>query len=570
MAMTTEGWGRPFRRTFVVLAAACTSGAAAQTVLIPPALDASQPVTLTLQPGEHSFDGGPATMTLGANGPVLGPTLIVHRGDFADWTVVNALDDSTTLHWHGMHVAAHHDGGPYTPIAPGATWNPEFAVLDPAGTFWYHPHLHHMTEHQVAMGVAGQIWVRDPVEQALPLPRTYGVDEFPIVLQTKDFDAMGMVLAGTNADDVPMANATVGGTLPVPASVVRLHLLNGASQRVFQLGFTGDLPFHLIATDGGLLPAPVERTRLRLAPGERAEILLDCTGLEGTTFDLMSFASELPSATYGAAQPGMGPGMVLTGYAGNPLNGNDFSFMTLAVGPAAPDAIFAVPSVLDPSHVVPWSAGDVTRGFTFSPSTMGPNALNNPFLINGAPFAMDVINFEVQLGDVEVWQIANNSPIGHPFHVHNTPFYLLDRNGITPGPEEAGLKDVVFVPAMQSVRIIMQFNDFADPVMPYMYHCHMLVHEDGGMMGAFVVVDPAAEVVETAGDLRGWAVPNPARENVRIGGLTGYTRVVGPTGKLVREFAALPSGTSLDCTGFAAGVYVAVDTAGRTVRFVLE
>jgi hypothetical protein len=106
--------------------------------------------------------------------------------------------------------------------------------------------------------------------------------------------------------------------------------------------------------------------------------------------------------------------------------------------------------------------------------------------------------------------------------------------------------------------------------MPYMYHCHMLVHEDGGMMGAFVVVDPAAEVVETGSDLRGWAVPNPAGENVRIGGLTGYTRVVGPTGKLVREFAALPSGTSLDCTGFAAGVYVAVDTAGRTVRFVLE
>jgi bilirubin oxidase len=396
------------------------------------------------------------------------------------------------------------------------------------------------------------------------------VDEFPIVLQTKDFDAMGMVLAGTNADDVPMANATVGGTLAVPASLVRLHLLNGASQRVFQLGFTGDLPFHLIATDGGLLPAPVERTRLRLAPGERAELLLDCAALEGTTFDLRSFASELPSATYGAAQPGMGPGQVLTGYAGNPLNGNDFSFMTLAVGPPAPDAIFAVPSVLDPSHVVPWSTGEVTRGFTFSPNAMGPNALNNPFLINGAPFAMDVINFEVQLGDVEVWQLSNNSPIGHPFHVHNTPFYLLDRNGVAPGPEEAGLKDVVFVPAMQSARIVMQFNDFADPVMPYMYHCHMLVHEDGGMMGAFVVVDPAAEVVETGSDLRGWAVPNPAGENVRIGGLTGYTRVVGPTGKLVREFAALPSGTSLDCTGFAAGVYVAVDTAGRTVRFVLE
>ena len=543
-------------------------GATAQTVLIPPALDASLPVTLTLQEGMHSFTGGAPTMSYGANGDVLGPTLIVHRGDAADWTVVNALPDSTTLHWHGMHVAAHNDGGPYTPIAPGATWNPEFTVLDPAGTFWYHPHLHHMTEHQVSMGVAGQIWVRDPVEQALDLPRTYGVDEFPIILQTKDFDAMGMVLAGTNADDIPLVNATAGGTLAVPASIIRLHLLNAASQRVFNLGFTDNLPFHLIATDGGLLPAPVERTRLRLSPGERAEVLVDCGGLEGTSFELLSFASELPSATYGAAQPGMGAGMVLTGYAGNPLNGNDFPFMTLQVGP--PGDVTTVPEVLDPSHVVPWTTGEVNRGFTFSPSVMGPNALNNPFVINGTPFAMDVINFEAQLGDIEVWQLTNNSPIGHPFHVHNTPFYLLDRNGVAPGPEEAGLKDVVFVPAMQSARIILQFNDFADPDMPYMYHCHMLVHEDGGMMGAFVVVDPAAGVQEPGGERGGMAVPNPARDAVRLAGFEGRVAVVDLRGVVVWEGPAQTAAGGVACEEWASGVYVARDEEGRAVRFVVE
>ena len=543
-------------------------GATAQTVLIPPALDASLPITLTLQEGMHSFTGGAPTMSYGANGDVLGPTLIVHRGDAADWTVVNALPDSTTLHWHGMHVAAHNDGGPYTPIAPGATWNPEFTVLDPAGTFWYHPHLHHMTEHQVSMGVAGQIWVRDPVEQALDLPRTYGVDEFPIILQTKDFDAMGMVLAGTNADDIPLVNATAGGTLAVPASIIRLHLLNAASQRVFNLGFTDNLPFHLIATDGGLLPAPVERTRLRLSPGERAEVLVDCSGLEGTSFELLSFASELPSATYGAAQPGMGAGMVLTGYAGNPLNGNDFPFMTLQVGP--PGDVTTVPEVLDPSHVVPWTTGEVNRGFTFSPSVMGPNALNNPFVINGTPFAMDVINFEAQLGDIEVWQLTNNSPIGHPFHVHNTPFYLLDRNGVAPGPEEAGLKDVVFVPAMQSARIILQFNDFADPDMPYMYHCHMLVHEDGGMMGAFVVVDPAAGVQELTGGHGGVAVPNPARDAVRLAGFEGRMAVVDLRGVVVWEGPAQMAAGGVACGQWASGVYVARDEEGRAVRFVVE
>jgi bilirubin oxidase len=516
----------------------------------------------------HSFTVGAPTMSYGANGDVLGPTLIVHRGDAADWTVVNALPDSTTLHWHGMHVAAHNDGGPYTPIAPGATWNPEFTVLDPAGTFWYHPHLHHMTEHQVSMGVAGQIWVRDPVEQALDLPRTYGVDEFPIILQTKDFDAMGMVLAGTNADDIPLVNATAGGTLAVPASIIRLHLLNGASQRVFHLGFTDNLPFHLIATDGGLLPAPVERTRLRLSPGERAEVLVDCGGLEGTSFELLSFASELPSATYGAAQPGMGAGMVLTGYAGNPLNGTDFPFMTLQVGP--PGDVTSIPEVLDPSHVVPWTTGEVNRGFTFSPSVMGPNALNNPFVINGTPFAMDVINFEAQLGDIEVWQLTNNSPIGHPFHVHNTPFYLLDRNGVAPGPEEAGLKDVVFVPAMQSARIILQFNDFADPDMPYMYHCHMLVHEDGGMMGAFVVVDPAAGVGEPGGERGGMAVPNPASDAVRLAGFEGRVAVVDLRGVVVWEGPAQAAAGGVACEEWASGVYVARDEEGRAVRFVVE
>jgi bilirubin oxidase len=347
-----------------------------------------------------------------------------------------------------------------------------------------------------------------------------------------------------------------------------LHLLNAASQRVFNLGFTDNLPFHLIATDGGLLPAPVERTRLRLSPGERAEVLVDCGGLEGTSFELLSFASELPSATYGAAQPGMGPGMVLTGYAGNPLNGADFPFMTLQVGP--PGDVTSIPEVLDPSHVVPWTTGDVNRGFTFSPTVMGPNALNNPFVINGTPFAMEVINFEAQLGDIEVWQLTNNSPIGHPFHVHNTPFYLLDRNGVAPGPEEAGLKDVVFVPAMQSARIILKFNDFADPDMPYMYHCHMLVHEDEGMMGAFVVVDPAAGVGEPGGERGGMAVPNPASDAVRLAGFEGRLAVVDLRGVVVWEGPAQAAASGVACGEWASGVYVARDEEGRTVRFVVE
>ena len=533
---------------------------AQQPLMLPPAIDA-QATVLVLQEGMYPFLPGSPTMSMGANGPVLGPTLIVNQGDEVSWTVVNALSDSTTLHWHGMHVAPENDGGPHTPIPPNGLWNPTFEVLDAAGTYWYHPHLHHMTDHHVSMGIAGQIWVRDATEQALPLPRTYGVDEFPLILQTKGFDAMGMVESHTNSDDVAMVNATVGATLEVPASVVRLHLLNAASQRVFQLGFSDNRIFHLIATDGGLLPAGLALNRLRLAPGERAEILVNCTDETGVTFDLMSFASELPNAVYGASQPGMGPGQTLTNYNPNPLNGADFPFLTFQVVPAFAEAVYTVPTVLDPSHVLPWTAADadVVRTFTFSPTQMGPGALNGGFLINGTPFDMEVMNFDVQLGDTERWEITNQSPIGHPFHVHNTPFYILDRNGVAPEAQEAGLKDVVFVPAMGSVRLMMQFNDFAHPDIPYMYHCHMLTHEDGGMMGQFRVLDGVSSVsMPTSQVPAGTFAPNPARGQVLVDWPPGAegARVVSGTGAVVCAGTRASLGSQWDLSGWAPGVYM--------------
>lgn len=551
----------------------------AQELLIPPAWEQTEAV-LILQSGMHAFapDDMP-TMTMGASGPVLGPTLIVHKGDVVDWSVVNALPDSTTIHWHGLHVAPQNDGGPHTPIPPNGIWNPTFEILDAAGTYWYHPHLHHMTDHHVSMGISGQIWVRDPIEQALELPRTYGVDEFPIILQTKGFDAMGMIEAHTNSDDVAMVNATVGATLPVPASVVRLHVLNGASQRVFQLGFSDDRTFQLIATDGGLLPAPVALTRLRLAPAERAEILVSFTGEEGAAVDLMSFASELPNAVYGATQPGMGAGQVLTNYNPNPLNGTDFPFLSLQVGPAAPGAVFSIPAVLDPGHVLPWTAADadVVRPFTFSPTQMGPGALNGDFLINGTPFDMMTMNFDVQLGDTERWEITNQSPIGHPFHVHNTPFYILDRGGVPPAAYEAGLKDVVFVPAMGSVRIMMQFLDFSHPEIPYMYHCHMLTHEDGGMMGQFRVLDPAASVGKAPTDptFSGGFSPNPADATVDVRWPDGdpEVRVFSMTGQEVLAGPRSAVGDRWDVSHWPAGVYLALiweGGAGKAVRLMVE
>ena len=151
-------------------------------VIVPGTLSGTE-FNLNLQNGTFQFYEGINTTTMGVNGDILGPTLIMQKGDNVDITVNNNLNDTTTIHWHGMHVSAENDGGPHTTIAPGASWNPQFTVLDKAGTYWYHPHLHMKTNEHVTKGIAGFIIVQDEEEAALELPRTYGVDDFPLVIQ---------------------------------------------------------------------------------------------------------------------------------------------------------------------------------------------------------------------------------------------------------------------------------------------------------------------------------------------------------------------------------------------------
>ena len=149
---------------------------------------------------------------------------------------------------------------------------------------------------------------------------------------------------------------------------------------------------------------------------------------------------------------------------------------------------------------------------------MGPNQLNGKFLINGLLFNMDVINFSIPLNNTEIWSITNQSAIAHPFHIHDVQFYVLDRNGALPAPGEQGRKDVILIKPMETVRFITQFTDFANDSVPYMFHCHMLVHEDDGMMLQFEVVDKTTGI-EPKND-RNYKIriyPNPVfRKNLLI------------------------------------------------------
>jgi FtsP/CotA-like multicopper oxidase with cupredoxin domain len=485
----------------------------AQNILAIPDTLIGPSINLTLQNGTHQFYSGVNTNTMGANGNILGPTIILHRDSLVSINVNNQLTDTTTIHWHGLHIAPINDGGPHSTIPPSTIWNPQFTVLDKAGTYWYHPHLHMKTDLHVSKGLAGLILVRDSEEEALNLPKSYGIDEFPIVMQTKGFDSSGEIEAHTELDTAVMVNGTVDAFVDMPAQVIRLRILNGSSQRVMEVGFSDNRQFSLIGTDGGLLQGPVNLTRYRMAPGQRADVLVDLTSSLGQNFQLTSFGSELPSALYGASQPGMGAGSTssLVGYTSNPLNGADYQLLDITVITQTATPVLTIPSVLASYSNLLEGSADITRNLTFSSAgTMGD--LTGPFLINSATFDMNLINYTVPLDNIEIWSLTNQTPIAHPFHIHDVQFFILDINGSPPPPELQGLNDVVLVPAgMGNVRFIAQFSDFADDSIPFMYHCHMLTHEDMGMMGQFLVTDQSTDISLDKNDFMNISIyPNPS------------------------------------------------------------
>lgn len=482
-------------------------GLCAQNQLfIPPLLEGTN-FDLQVQSGTTQFFPGVNTPTFGVNGNILAPTLSVNKGDIVTFNVTNNLSTSTTMHWHGLHVPAMDDGGPHQIIEEETTWSPQFEIKNSAGTFWYHPHGENKTDMQVSKGIAGMILVRDAEEAALELPRTYGVDDFPLIMQTKSFDILQQIQIATQSDTTVMVNATIDAALDVPSQVVRFRLLNGASGRTFFIGFSNGISFYQIATDGGLKQSPYETTRLRLSPGERSEILVDLSALQGETFSLVSFGSELATGIMGAAQVGDGSAEIPE-YADNPLNGLDFDLLQLSVGEASSDPVTSIPSSL--VSITPWSVSDidVERAIALTPQSTDPEVLvEGPFGIDGVQFDMEVVNNVCQLNDIERWTITNQTNVAHPFHIHDVQFYITEMNGSPPPPDQEGWKDVVLVMPMQSVSFITKFENFADPVVPYMYHCHLLHHEDEGMMGSFLVVDPNSVSTLEKSDIR--LAPNP-------------------------------------------------------------
>lgn len=532
----------------------------AQTAIpIPDTLSGST-INLNMHKDSVQFFSGQKTQTLAFNQyAYLGPTLILNNGQNVSITVNNQIGDTTNVHWHGLHVSPANDGGPHIMIMDGMSWNPQFTVLDKASTYWYHPHFHGKTAEHAIKGAAGLIIVRDNEEATLNLPRRYGVDDFPVIVQSAQFDSINQPMPFGMQDSTLLVNgvrANYGNSayLNVPSQIVRLRLLNAAGERTFNFGFTNNMAFKIIGSDGGLLNAPVNATRVRISPGERYEILMDLSTMNGQSIYLMSYASELPTGVQGGPTMPMPPG---NPPMDSPLNGVDFNILQLNVGVQTSNPVTSIPASLVTVAPIPASQSNITR--TIEMTAINMMAMDGPFFFNDSLFDMDRIDFIIPIDNTEIWELTNSTMVAHPFHIHDVQFYVLDRDGNIPPMHERGRKDVVLVKANETVRFITKFETFTDTVTPYPYHCHILMHEDDGMMGQFLVVPSGfTGINENFIKTEKLSIyPNPTTATITFAALESSPfdyRIFDVTGKLVMDENNLDS-RSISVVALPVGIY---------------
>lgn len=444
---------------------------------IPELLDSqtTPEIELVMQNGEHEFYAGVQSKTMGFNGDYLGPAIRLYRDTDATITFTNNIGEPTTVHGHGLHVNGEIDGGPQSTIQPGESWQIKIPVRQEAGTSWYHPHMMGKTAHHVHAGLAGFYLIEDENSQTLDLPKEYGVNDIPLVVQDRSFtdgkmNEYSVTLEEINnglREDTLVVNGTVDAYQNVPQGWVRLRLLNGSNARFYRFHFGDDVTFFKIATEGGFLNQPVEMSFIDMAPGERNEIMIDLSDGENTTLitdllpadpeDSIRWTTNTPQAN--VVELRVDPTMEASGTLPSTLN--DIAYFERT----------------DASQIRDISLDMEVRGGTEENMDM--------FGINGQAMNMGIINERIKKGEVEIWRITGQR-MPHPFHLHGASFQILTFNGEPPTEADRGWKDTVVV-WDEVTEIIVRFDYEATEEFPFMYHCHMLEHEEYGMMGQFTV-----------------------------------------------------------------------------------
>lgn len=420
--------------------------------------------TLRAEAGETEIIDGIKTETYGYNGSFLGPVMRLKKGEHVRVQFTNNLPEPTTVHWHGLIVPPAVDGGPEDWIMPGETRSLTFDVLQDPATLWFHPHPHGRTSEQVYKGLAGLVYIEDDDAKLLNLPETYGQNDIPLIFQDRQFTSNGQLdyWKVANADgtvgDTLLINGTVDPILEVRPERVRFRLLNGSNARNLTIRLnTGDA-FMQVATDGGLLEEPQKIQQIQLSPAERAEIVVDFAAFndrqslalvddEGAVLLPLAVQKDKPSVQSKAIVP------------------NRFyaSFLT------AQEKIDPLLMASSPQHEV-----------TFF-------GMMQMVQINGKQYDPRRVDFKARQGKTEIWEFYNKPDMMggmvHPVHLHGAQFQIISRNGERPPVTEQGFKDTFAISPGERVRIAVTFQYTGT----YMLHCHLLEHEDQGMMATVLV-----------------------------------------------------------------------------------
>lgn len=496
--------------------------------------DASNRMQLIVQAGQSSFAGKTAT-TWGYNGSLLGPEVKLSKGQSVTVDIHNQLAEETTLHWHGLEIPGEVDGGPQGIIPAGGKRSVTFTPDQRAATCWFHPHQHGKTGHQVAMGLAGLVLIEDEEIRKLLLPKQWGIDDVPVIIQDKQFSADGqvnyqldiMTAAVGWFGDTLLTNGAIYPQHAAPRGWLRLRLLNGCNARSLNIAASDNRPLYVIASDGGLLAEPVKVTELPMLMGERFEVLVDVS--DGKAFDLVTLpvgqmgmaiapfdklhpvmrvqpllitaSGTLPDTlTSMPALPSlegltvrklqlsmdpmldmMGMQMLMKKYGAQAMAGMDHGKM---MGHMNNDNMGH--GNMKHGNMNHGEMGNMQHG-DMGNMKHGTFDFHNANRINGQAFDMNKPMFAAAKGQHERWVISGQGDMMlHPFHIHGTQFRILSENGKAPAAHRAGWKDTVRVEGGVS-EVLVKFDHDAPKEHAYMAHCHLLEHEDTGMMLGFTV-----------------------------------------------------------------------------------
>jgi FtsP/CotA-like multicopper oxidase with cupredoxin domain len=403
-------------------------------------------------------------------GSLLGPTMKLNSGQSMNVNFVNQLNEKTNIHWHGLKIPANMDGHPENFINAGGSFNYNFTVNQRAGLYWYHPHAEGTTGKQVFQGLAGLIIVNDSEETALNLPS--GIRELPLVIQDKRISAGNIPYAPTMMDQMTglmgqyiLVNGVYAPIHNVETAKYRVRILNGSNARIYNLALSNGASFTVIGNDGGLLATPQTVNSLIIAPGERADLIID--------FSSMGLNSEL----FLISKTFMG---------GNAQGTQEFKIMKFKVTTQVVDN-FSIPTTL--SSISPLTESMATKTRDFEISNVDSDSMSEIMMhtINNKSYDANRIDELVTSGAVEIWTFDNtNGQEPHPMHLHGVQFQILNRTGGRGSLTalEKGWKDMALCMPGEKVKVIVPFNGYTGK---FVFHCHNLEHEETGMMGQFQV-----------------------------------------------------------------------------------